>query len=218
MAAAPRLPVRAVNLGGWLVTEGWILPSLFDGIPNHDLLDGTQLQFKSVTQNAYVAAENGGGAGLVENRPQASGWETFKLWRINEVTFNFKVFGNQFVGVQSDGSLVATAAVPRRPERFRLVRSPSDQYRMRIMAPNGLFLELCTTRTIFANWATSGCSQARKSKEMVLEVPCGLLVEPVSSARKPVVVYLLLCAWDIAIDILLVRFLFSMVAVVPSLE
>ncbi|XP_040254963.1 uncharacterized protein [Aegilops tauschii subsp. strangulata] len=142
MAAAPRLPVRAVNLGGWLVTEGWILPSLFDGIPNHDLLDGTQLQFKSVTQNAYVAAENGGGAGLVENRPQASGWETFKLWRINEVTFNFKVFGNQFVGVQSDGSLVATAAVPRRPERFRLVRSPSDQYRMRIMAPNGLFLEI----------------------------------------------------------------------------
>ncbi|EMS48351.1 putative glucan 1,3-beta-glucosidase A [Triticum urartu] len=84
MAAAPRLPVRAVNLGGWLVTEGWILPSLFDGIPNNDLLDGTQLQFKSVTQNAYVAAENGGGAGLVANRPQASGWETFKLWRINE--------------------------------------------------------------------------------------------------------------------------------------
>ncbi|VAI13136.1 unnamed protein product [Triticum turgidum subsp. durum] len=141
MAAAPRLPVRAVNLGGWLVTEGWILPSLFDGIPNNDLLDGTQLQFKSVTQNAYVAAENGGGAGLVANRPQASGWETFKLWRINEVTFNFKVFGNQFVGVQSDGSLVATAASPGRSGTFRLVCSPGDKYRMRIMAPNGLFLQ-----------------------------------------------------------------------------
>uniref|UniRef100_A0A453AKK0 DUF7910 domain-containing protein n=1 Tax=Aegilops tauschii subsp. strangulata TaxID=200361 RepID=A0A453AKK0_AEGTS len=83
-------------------------------------------------------------------RPQASGWETFKLWRINEVTFNFKVFGNQFVGVQSDGSLVATAAVPRRPERFRLVRSPSDQYRMRIMAPNGLFLEVKIIRNTTA--------------------------------------------------------------------
>jgi hypothetical protein len=34
----PALPVRAVCLGGWLVTEGWILPSLFDGIPNKDLL------------------------------------------------------------------------------------------------------------------------------------------------------------------------------------
>jgi hypothetical protein len=33
-----RLPLRAVCLGGWLVTEGWILPSLFDGIPNKDLL------------------------------------------------------------------------------------------------------------------------------------------------------------------------------------
>jgi hypothetical protein len=27
-----------VSLGGWLVTEGWILPSLFDGIPNKDLM------------------------------------------------------------------------------------------------------------------------------------------------------------------------------------
>ncbi|VAI27557.1 unnamed protein product [Triticum turgidum subsp. durum] len=153
--AAPRLPVRAVNLGGWLVTEGWILPSLFDGIPNNDLLDGTQLQFKSVTQNAYVAAENGGGAGLVANRPQASGWETFKLWRINEVTFNFKVFGNQFVGVKSDGSLVATAASPGRPETFRLVRSPGDQYRMRIMAPNGLFLQANKDASLTADYGQS---------------------------------------------------------------
>ena len=30
--------VRAVNLGGWLVTEGWIKPSLFDAIPNKDFL------------------------------------------------------------------------------------------------------------------------------------------------------------------------------------
>jgi hypothetical protein len=36
--ASPRPLVRAANLGGWLVTEGWILPSLFDGIPNKDLL------------------------------------------------------------------------------------------------------------------------------------------------------------------------------------
>jgi aryl-phospho-beta-D-glucosidase BglC (GH1 family) len=34
----PKLPIRAVNLGGWLVTEGWIKPSLFDGISNKDLL------------------------------------------------------------------------------------------------------------------------------------------------------------------------------------
>lgn len=34
----PRLGIKAVNLGGWLVTEKWIKPSLFDGIPNKDLL------------------------------------------------------------------------------------------------------------------------------------------------------------------------------------
>nr|BAJ97814.1 predicted protein [Hordeum vulgare subsp. vulgare] len=156
MAASPRrLPVRAVNLGGWLVTEGWIQPSLFEGIPNKDLLDGTQLQFRSVKLNKYVAAENGGGAVLVANRPQASGWETFKLWRVNETAFNFKVFGNQFVGLQSDGSLVATAAVPRRPETFRLVRSPGDKYMMRIMAPNGRFLQANEDGSLTANYDQS---------------------------------------------------------------
>lgn len=30
--------VRGVNLGGWLVVEGWIKPSLFDDIPNGDML------------------------------------------------------------------------------------------------------------------------------------------------------------------------------------
>lgn len=37
-AAYPALPIRAACLGGWLVTEGWILPPLFGGIPNNDLL------------------------------------------------------------------------------------------------------------------------------------------------------------------------------------
>lgn len=30
--------VRGVNLGGWLVIEGWIKPTLFDDIPNGDML------------------------------------------------------------------------------------------------------------------------------------------------------------------------------------
>ena len=88
----------------------WV-PSIFDGIPNKDLLDGTQLQFKSLTQKAFVAAENGGGAALVANRPSASGWESFKLWRIDQNTFNFKVSNNQFVTV-SGVNVVATASAP----------------------------------------------------------------------------------------------------------
>jgi hypothetical protein len=35
---APVAPVRAVCLGWWLNTEGWILPPIFDDIPNKDLL------------------------------------------------------------------------------------------------------------------------------------------------------------------------------------
>ncbi|MCL7043051.1 hypothetical protein MKW94_026087 [Papaver nudicaule] len=30
--------VKGVNLGNWLVTEGWMKPSLFDGIPQGDML------------------------------------------------------------------------------------------------------------------------------------------------------------------------------------
>ncbi|KAK4390266.1 hypothetical protein Sango_2089900 [Sesamum angolense] len=71
-------PYKAVNLGGWLVVEGWMTPSLFDAIPNKDLLDGTQVQLKSTSLNMYVSAENGGGLDLVANRPTASGWETFR--------------------------------------------------------------------------------------------------------------------------------------------
>ncbi|KAJ8561420.1 hypothetical protein K7X08_027610 [Anisodus acutangulus] len=87
----PNFRVKAVNLGGWLVTEGWIKPSLFDAIPNNDFLslssikydinlqDGTGLQFKSVTEGKYLCAELGGGNIIVANRTAASGWETFKV-------------------------------------------------------------------------------------------------------------------------------------------
>jgi len=31
-------PYKAVNLGNWLLAEGWMKPSLFEGIVNKDLL------------------------------------------------------------------------------------------------------------------------------------------------------------------------------------
>ncbi|PRQ31868.1 putative fascin, glycoside hydrolase superfamily [Rosa chinensis] len=71
--------VRAEYLGGWLVVEGWIKPSLFDGIPNGDMLDGTVVQLKSVTLDKYVFAENGGGANVSVSRDVASSWETLRV-------------------------------------------------------------------------------------------------------------------------------------------
>jgi len=34
---------RSVNLGGWLVVEGWITPGLFDGVQDRDLMVGHSL-------------------------------------------------------------------------------------------------------------------------------------------------------------------------------
>ncbi|XP_052156274.1 glucan 1,3-beta-glucosidase-like [Oryza glaberrima] len=141
------LPVRAVCLGGWLVTEGWILPSLFDAIPNKDLLDGAQLQLKAVAAGAYLtAAGQDGAAAVVANRTQAapSASETFKLWRINETTFNFRASSGRFVGAGSDGgaAVVAVAAAPGPSETFQVVRDDGDKSRVRIRAPNGHFLQV----------------------------------------------------------------------------
>lgn len=103
--------------------------------------DDTQLQFKSVTQNAFVAAENGGGAALLANRSSASGWETFKVHPINQNNFNLKVFSNQFVTVDRV-NVMATASTPGQSETFQLVRNNIDKNRTRIRAPNGFLLQV----------------------------------------------------------------------------
>eukprot|EP01018_Ginkgo_biloba_P020255 Gb_01371 [translate_table: standard] len=77
---------HSVNLGGWLVIEGWIKLSLFDGIPNKDLLDGTQIRLKSVKLGTFVVAEDGGGQKVAVDRTNPSTWETFRIWRINDGT------------------------------------------------------------------------------------------------------------------------------------
>ncbi|XP_033512194.1 probable glucan 1,3-beta-glucosidase A isoform X1 [Nicotiana tomentosiformis] len=138
----PNFKVRAVNLGGWLLTEGWIKPSLFDGIPNKDFLDGTGLQFKSVTVGKYLCAELGGGTIIVANRTAALGWETFKIWRINSTSFNFRVFNKEFVGVDGSGNVVAVENKPGFSETFEIVRKSDDPSRVRIKASNGFFLEV----------------------------------------------------------------------------
>jgi hypothetical protein len=67
------------------------------------------------------------------------------LWRINERTFNFRVFNKQFVGLGSNGkgiNAVAVSSTPGAYERFEIVRKSDDLSRVRIKAPNGLFLQV----------------------------------------------------------------------------
>ncbi|CAL9127224.1 unnamed protein product [Musa textilis] len=116
--------VRGVNLGGWLVVEGWIKPSLFDGIPNGDMLDGTQVQLKSVALQKYVSAADGGGGNVTIDRDVASSWETFKLWRVSEAEFQFSCIGGQFLTSNNGGgSISATADSPAMNETFYIERN-----------------------------------------------------------------------------------------------
>ncbi|XP_076890777.1 putative glucan 1,3-beta-glucosidase A [Bidens hawaiensis] len=144
--------IKAVNLGGWLLAEGWMKPSLFDSIPNKDFLDGTELQFKSKTTRKFLAAELGGGTNIVANRSSASTWETFRLWRINETSFHLRVFNKQFLGLDSTGiNLVATTNDYQTSGIFEIIRKSDDPNRVRIKAPNGSFLQAKTEDLVTAD-------------------------------------------------------------------
>ncbi|OIW02395.1 hypothetical protein TanjilG_04988 [Lupinus angustifolius] len=134
--------LKAVNLGGWLVTEGSITPSLFDGIPNKNFLDGTSIQLKSVTTGKYLSADSRGGGGtiLVANRSNASNWETFRLWRLNENSFRFRVYDKKFVGL--DGiNVVAVSNISTHSETFHFVKESDNSSRIRIKTSKGYFLQ-----------------------------------------------------------------------------
>ncbi|XP_076947827.1 putative glucan 1,3-beta-glucosidase A [Bidens hawaiensis] len=161
--------IRAVNLGGWLVTEGWMKPSLFDSIPNKDFLDGAALQFKSKTIGKYLAAELGGGTIIVANRSSASGWETFRLWRINETSFHMRVFNKQFLGLDSTGiNLVAVSNNYQTSGVFQIIRKSDDSNRVRILAPNGFYLQAKTEDVVTAD--SKGDGQWRDDDPSVFEL------------------------------------------------
>ncbi|KAI3409590.1 uncharacterized protein J3R85_019132 [Psidium guajava] len=142
--------VRGVNLGGWLVVEGWIKPSLFDDIPNGDMLDGTQVQLKSATLQKYVCAENGGGTTVSVDRDVASLWETFTLWRISEFAFQFRSSSGQFLTCDGEGcSVFATAQTPSATETFYIERNNS---RIHIKLTTGTYLQATTANQLTADY------------------------------------------------------------------
>ncbi|KAJ4802250.1 hypothetical protein LUZ62_014816 [Rhynchospora pubera] len=142
--------VRGVNLGGWLVVEGWIKPSLFDGIPNGDMLDGTQVQLKSVTLQKYVSAVGGGGSNVTVDRDSASTWETFKLWRVSENQFQFRTLQGQFLSSANDNGLImANADTPGMTETFFIERNNS---RIHMKPTNGSYIQATTDNVLVANY------------------------------------------------------------------
>lgn len=68
-----------------------------------------------------------------------------QLWRINETTFNLRVFNRQFVGLDSHGNgvdIVAIANAPSQIQTFHVDRNPNDLNRVRIRASNGFYLQV----------------------------------------------------------------------------
>lgn len=142
--------VRGVNLGGWLVVEGWIKPSLFDGIPNGDMLDGTQVQFKSVTLQKYVSADNGGGMNVSVDRDVPSTWETFKLWRVSDKDFQFRCLGGQFLTSSSEGNLIsAIEDLPSLNETFSVERNNT---RVHLKSSSGSYVQATANNQLTADY------------------------------------------------------------------
>ncbi|KAI3923540.1 hypothetical protein MKW92_024241 [Papaver armeniacum] len=143
--------VRGVNLGGWLVLEGWIKPSLFDGIPNGDMLDGTQVQFKSVSLNKYVTAQDGGGQSVSVDRDVPSSWETFRLWRVSESDFQFRTLKGQFLSCDGVGaSVTATSESPSSTETFHIERNSNN--RVHIKLSSGTYLQASSGNELTADY------------------------------------------------------------------
>nr|GMC57212.1 probable glucan 1,3-beta-glucosidase A isoform X1 [Ipomoea batatas] len=143
--------VRGVNLGGWLVIEGWIKPSLFDDIPNGDMLDGTEVQFKSVTLQKYISAENGGGSGVTVDKDTPLSWETFRLWRVSESIFQFRTTQGQFLSCNDNGgNVTATVQSPSDSETFYVERNYNN--RVHIKVKNGGYLQASKDNQLTADY------------------------------------------------------------------
>ncbi|KVH47388.1 Actin cross-linking [Cynara cardunculus var. scolymus] len=144
--------VRGVNLGGWLVVEGWIKPSLFDEMPNRDMLDGTEVQFRSVTSKKYMSAENGGGMKITVDRDAPSSWETFRLWRVSSSEFQLRTFQGKFMTCNvGDGNVSATASTPSSTETFYIERNERNRVHIKHKI-SGTYLQASTLNEITADY------------------------------------------------------------------
>ncbi|KAG9158683.1 hypothetical protein Leryth_022643 [Lithospermum erythrorhizon] len=119
----PYLFVLLILEAGWSLKVGSL--HSFYGILNKDFFC-TQLQFKSVSVKKFLSAESGGGNIVVANRSFPFGWETFTLWRVTETIFYLRVFNKQFMGINSDGIIVATENTPGLYQEFQIERDWID--------------------------------------------------------------------------------------------
>ncbi|MBA0851183.1 hypothetical protein Goshw_014807 [Gossypium schwendimanii] len=106
------LPLKAVNLGNWLVTEGWMKPSRFDGIINKDLLlwRVSESCFNLRVFNKQFVGLGSQGVQAVSDTPTDT--ETFEIVRKDDDRnrVRFKASNGLFLQAQSETLVTADYA------------------------------------------------------------------------------------------------------------
>lgn len=131
------------------MVEGWIKPSLLDGIPNGDMLDGVQVQLKSLALQKYVSAVGGGGGNVNVDQDSASTWETFKLWRVSDSEFQFRCLNGQFLTASNQDVISATTDSPGDSETFYIERNNTM---LHIKLSNGSYLQVTNNNQLTSNY------------------------------------------------------------------
>ncbi|HSQ34222.1 MAG TPA: hypothetical protein VLM81_05015 [Peptostreptococcaceae bacterium] len=99
------------------------------------------ITIKSVVENKFVAAENGGGRELVANRDVADIWETFTATILPNNMVILRSYNGQYVRVrENDGVLLANVDNRQSATRFRIVRLENNE--MAVQAPNGQYVRV----------------------------------------------------------------------------
>lgn len=155
------LALRGVNLGGWLITERWLKPSLWDRIPDSDLIDGAEVQFRCTANGEYIAAEGGGGGAVIANTASPSGDDIFRLWRLGDRRFHFRTPNDQFLKAVGGGGgqVWATSLAAGAWETFRVVINPylpEHVYRIQIRTINGSWIVAKDGRLTAELWEDPG--------------------------------------------------------------
>eukprot|EP00271_Cylindrocystis_brebissonii_P019667 TRINITY_DN6111_c0_g2_i1.p1 TRINITY_DN6111_c0_g2~~TRINITY_DN6111_c0_g2_i1.p1 ORF type:complete len:1009 (+),score=233.61 TRINITY_DN6111_c0_g2_i1:350-3376(+) len=134
--------IRGVNLGGWLMVEEWMSPSLYTGVP--DLIDGWQVQFLSVAYKSYVTTWQNNYQ-VHCNANSATKWETWHIRRTATGGYQFRNQPNgQYLHVDFGGTEVwATSASVSTDgyDSFILHVSTFNDAEVMVQLPSGPYLK-----------------------------------------------------------------------------
>ncbi|CAL5386128.1 unnamed protein product [Camellia sinensis] len=111
--ADPHFRVRGVNLGGWLLVEGWIKPSLIHGIPNKDLLlwriNESNFHFRLRNKKFMGLQSSKKGSCIVPVSKESDRSETFQIMKYNHrsTRIRIKAPNGFFLQVSKEGHVTA---------------------------------------------------------------------------------------------------------------